>query len=185
MSNLEAFKAPHVARGWFVYMDLPSGESRLHTGVGTIEVLGHSWLGISDPIGGTLAGVSAVDQPKFGVASVVQLSVSGVNEDFYADVFNQSDDIEGHIAEIYFAVIDQETGQFLMRPQRYIRGFLSSPKHSRPDKRSRMVSINVENIFFRANQPFTGTWNNASQQELFAGDKGLERVGYSGSEAIK
>lgn len=185
MFNLDAFQAPHVARGWFVYMDLPVGESRLHTGIGTINILEHDWKGITNPIGGTLAGVSSVDQPKFGVAGVVSLSISGVDEEFYSDVFEQSDDIEGRVSELYFATIDQETGQFLTRPQRYIRGFLSSPKHARTDKRSRSVAVNVENIWFRSNQPFSGKWNNPNQQEIFPQDKGLQLVGYSGTETIR
>lgn len=175
----------HVARAWFVYMDLPSGESRTHTGIGTIETLGHEWKGVSDPIGGTLAGVSVVEEPKMGIAANVQLSLSGVNPEFYKEAFDLSEDIEAKRSELSFGVVDQETGHFIIAVRRYIRGFLSSPKHLRPEKQMRMVAINIENINFRANQPFSGKWNDPTQQKRYPGDLGLQYVGYSGSETIR
>ena len=100
--EFEALSAPHVGRAWFLYMDLPSGESRLHTGIGRYQIGGDEWRGVSDPIGGRLVSLGSIEEPRFGQASAIQVALSGADKEFIQSLHDYRGQVEGSRAELNF-----------------------------------------------------------------------------------
>jgi hypothetical protein len=180
---LDALASPHVARAWFVRLDLPTGEWRVHSGSGSVYIGGERWQGINDPIGGMLAGISTIEEPRFGSAVAVTLSLSGANSAFIQSVHATARDIEGRAADIYFAHFDLETQQIIggLQPL-FARGRMTSPSIEWQGIGVRTVSVTVESIWSTQNFAPGGMWNDAGQQRRFPGDRGLEFVGQKVSE---
>lgn len=180
---LDALSSPHVARAWFVRLDLPSGEWRVHTGSGSVYIGGERWQGITDPIGGTLVGISTIDEPRFGSAVAVTLTLSGPNEDFILSVHTNAREIEGRAADIYFAHFDTETQQIIggLQPL-FARGRMTAPSIEWQGVDFTRVSVTIESIWSTHNFAPGGMWNDAGQQRRYPGDRGLEFVGQKISE---
>lgn len=174
-------KAPHVARAWFGYFDLPSGEAWLHNGVGRVTVEGQEYRGITDPVGGQLVSVSAIEDPRFGQAAKVDIIIGGVNAAFFASVKADARDLEGRTAIVRFAVFDPETGAMrLFKPM--FPGKMSAPKLHRESISERYIGMTIEGFWSAMNYPFGGKWSPADQRRRYPGDKGLDFVGIKVSE---
>lgn len=181
-ADLDGLAAPHVGRAWFLEMDLPSGIHRLHNGTGRVSIGGHEWRGVTDPIGGQLVALSNVEEPRFGQAVAVQITLSGANREFFKSINDSARAIEGRRADLYFAVIDQETGEVLIGLKKLFPGKLSAPKTRWEGVGVRTVSVTIESIWSSQNYPFGGKWNGADQRRRYPGDKGLDFVGVKVSE---
>ncbi|WP_411033845.1 transcriptional regulator [Shinella sp. BYT-45] len=185
-AELEFLRRPHIARAWFADIDLPSGRWRLHNGVGRKTVGGQEWRGVSDPGGGQLVSIGAVEDPRFGQAAKIDIVLAGVNVAFLRSVKDQGRQIEGRLADVYWCAFDQETqevwpsGLKTMFP-----GFLSSPKISWSGIGSRTVLLTIESLWHSQNYPFGGKWTPADQRARFPGDKGLDYVGVKVQEIIR
>jgi hypothetical protein len=175
--EFDILSGPHVARAWFLEMDLPSGLSRVHSGVGTISIGGYDWRGVTDPIGGQLVELSAVEEPRFGQAVAVTITLSGANLAFFQSVKTDARAIEGVRADIYWAAFDGETGQYVIGLKKLFPGKITAPRLKWSGVGVRAVSITVESIWSSQNFGFGGRWNSADQQRRYAGDKGLDWVG--------
>lgn len=181
-ADLDRLAAPHVGRNWFLELHLPSGIHRLHNGTGRKTVGGHEWRGVTDPLGGQLVQMSAVEEPRFGQAVAVDITLSGANREFFQSVHATRAAIEGSRADIYFAVFDAETEEVLIGLRKLFPGRLSAPKLKWQGIGIRSVSITVESIWSSMNYPFGGKWNDADQRRRYPGDKGLQYVGVDVSE---
>lgn len=182
-ADIEALSQPHVARAWFAMLDLPSGVARLHSGVGTIPVGGFSWRGVSDPVGGRLVSLSGVEEPAFGQAAAVQITLTGADRDFLQSVHATRRQIEGREANVYWCAFDGETQQ----PVTGLRGLFTRGRMSAPSLHwaglgVRTVSLTIENIWASQNFAPGRKWNPADQQRLYPGDLGLDYVGQKVSE---
>lgn len=176
-ADLDALSAPHVGRAWFAALDLPSGLARLHNGVGRVMIGGHQWRGVTDPIGGRLVSLGEIEDPQFGSAPAVQITITGVDLDFVRSVKTMAREIEGRAADIHFAVFDPETADVLVPLRRLFPGIMSAPSISWEGPGQRSVSITVESLWSGQNFPPGGKWNNADQQRRFPGDLGLAFMG--------
>lgn len=184
-ADLDRLAAPHVARAWFLWADLPSGEAWLHNGMGNITVAGQKWRGVADPLSGRLATLSAIEEPRFGAAAAVEIGLVAANAEFLASVHATRAAIEGRDAQLSFAVFDQETGDFLTGLKLMVRGRLTSPRIKWSGIGSRLVTITLESIWSSQNFPFGGKWNGADQRRRYPGDKGLDFVGVEVTETLK
>lgn len=169
--------APHVARAWLAVLDLPAGTVYLHSGVGTVTVMGHDWLGVADP--GNAARLVAVDQikePRFGAAAAVTFTLAGVTAEFMRSI--RLTNVEGRAAEVYWAAFDPEDGQVIGSPVLlFPRGRMTAPSRKRQGIGTRIVSLTVENVWSGLNYAPGGRWNQADQRRRYPGDKGLDFVG--------
>lgn len=186
-SEMELLARPHCARAWFVTLDLPSGISYLHSGVSRITIDGQEWLPVSDPVSGRLVSISQVEEPAFGQAAAVTVTLSGASREFIQSVHATAREIEGRAADIYWAAFDAETQQIsaLGLKKLFPRGRMTSPAIQWAGIGVRTVSITIENIFAAQNFPPGGRWNNAGQLQRYPGDLGLEYIGVEISETWK
>jgi hypothetical protein len=178
---------PHIARAWFAGLDLPSGFSRLHSGFGRVTIGSDVWLGVSDPISGRLVGVEQVEEPTFGQAAAVTLTVSGANKEFIQSVKADARAIEGRSADIYWAAFDPETQTLWSKGlvKLFPRGRMTAPAIQWSGIGIRTVSITVESSWATQNFAPGGRWNSAGQRQRFPDDLGLDYVGIDVQEGWK
>lgn len=177
-AEIALLAAPHVARAWFVMLDLPSGVSRLHSGVGRVQAGGYEWRGVTDPIGGRLLSIDGVEEPAFGQAAAITLTLTGANRDFLRSVDIAAREIEGRSADVYWAAFDGETQQLIVGLKKLFgRGRMSAPSLQWQGIGLRTVSLTIESLWSSQNFPPGGRWNGAGQRRRFAGDLGLDFVG--------
>jgi hypothetical protein len=182
-AELDVLAAPHVARAWFAMLDLPSGLARLHSGVGTVTVGGFDWRGVTDPIGGRLVSLSGVEEPAFGQAAAVSITLTGADKEFLQSVHATRRQVEGRPANIYWCAFDGETQKPLLALKGlFTRGRMSAPSIQSSGIGVRTISLTVENIWASQNFAPGRKWNPADQQRLYPGDKGLDYVGQKVSE---
>lgn len=179
--DMSLLSGPHVARCWFGDFDLPSGRQRLHSGVGQVVAGGYTWKGVSDPIGGQLVSISDVEDPRFGQAAKIDITISSVNLEFFRSVKGDARGIEGRPATIYFGMFDPETEDLIMFRQLF-PGFMSSPSLHRHGVGGRYIGLTIESFWEAQNYPFGGRWSPADQRRRYAGDKGLDLIGVKVSE---
>ncbi|WP_353641315.1 transcriptional regulator [Mesorhizobium sp. WSM2239] len=181
-ADLDRLAGPHVARAWFLEMDLPAGLTRLHSGTGRKTVGGFEWRGVTDPIGGQLVSLSGIEEPRFGQAVAVSVTLSGANADFFKSVHTDARAIEGKRADLYWATFDGETGEVLIGLKKLFPGKITSPSLQWQGIGLRTVSITIESIWSSQNYAVGGKWNGADQRRRYPGDKGLDFVGVKVSE---
>jgi hypothetical protein len=171
-------RAPHIARAWFALLDLPSGPSRLHSGVGRVQAGGYEWRGVTDPVGGRLLSLEGVEEPAFGQAAAVTITLSGADIAFLRSVDIAADAIEGRLAELSWAMFDGETQEIIGGLKKlFPRGRMSAPQLQWQGLGRRIVSLTIESAWSSQNFPPGGRWNGADQRRRHAGDKGLDFVG--------
>ena len=177
-TDAATLKGPHIARAWFAVLDLPSGMSYLHSGTGRITVGGQEYRGVSDPVGGRLVSIGQVDEPQFGQAASVEITLTGVTKAFLQSVHSTAAQIEGRSANVYWAAFDGETQQIktALIPV-FPFGRMTRPKINFQGIGTRIVTITIESIWQAKNFPPGGRWTPADQRARFSGDKGLDRVG--------
>lgn len=182
----EFLRRPHIARAWFLRLGLPSGTWRLHNGVGRKVVGGVEWRGVTDLGGQQLVAISAVEDPRFGQAAKVDITLAGINVNFLRSVKDQAREIEGAPADLYWCAFDQETHEpWSGGLKKLFPGYLSSPKRQSQGIGLRTVSFTIETLWQSQNFVFGGSWTDADQQQRYPGDKGLQYVGVKVTEVIK
>lgn len=176
-TDAEKLARPHVARAWFATLDLPSGLARLHSGCGNVVVAGETWRGVTDPLGGRLVSISAVEEPVFGSAAAVTITLSGASKEFIQSVHATRHEIEGRAATIAWAAFDQETEEVILGPvSLFPRGRMTSPAIHWQGIGLRTVSITIESLWQSQNFAPGGRWNDADHQRRFPGDRAFEYV---------
>lgn len=180
--QMNALAAPHVARAWFLYADLPAGPAYWHNGVGRKSIGGQEYLGVTSPIGGQLVNIASVEDPRFGQAAVTSITLSGANREFFQSVHDTARAIEGRQARLYWAAFNQETEEVIGGLVEMVRGFLTAPSLVWQGIGSRMVSINLVGLWEGQNYQFGGRWTDADQRRRYLGDKGLQYVGVKVAE---
>jgi hypothetical protein len=177
-ADMELLARPHVARSWFAQLDLPSGMHYLHSDVGRVTIDGIEWLGVSDPLSGRFVALSQVEEPSFGQAPAITITLSGANREFIQSVHATAREIEGRPANIYWAAFDGETQQIIIGLKKlFPLGRMTSPSIQWSGIGQRTVSITIESAFATQNFAPGGRWNMAGQLQRYPGDVGLEYVG--------
>lgn len=184
-AELEALRAPHVARAWFAEFDLPGGLLRLHSGIGLVPLAGHEWTGIDDPLGGVLLSVSQVQEPRLGSAATVTFTLSGASLAFLQEVRASRRQVEGRPARVWWQMFDQETQTPIgsLVPI-FPKGRMTSPAFALDGIGGRALTITVESVWSGQNFAPGGRWNDAGQRARVPGDRGLEYVGVEVKEVL-
>lgn len=176
-----ALAGPHVGRAWFADITLPTTSPatrlRLHNGVGTVTLGGYEWRGVTDPIGGRLVSVSEVEDPQYGQAPAVTIGLTGVDLEFLRSIRATARDLEGAPCDMYWCMVDPETGDVLISLKRLFPGTLSAPVITLAGPGRRGIGFTVESIWSAKNFKPGRRWNSADQQRLYPGDLGLDFMG--------
>lgn len=175
--DFEALSALYVQMAWFAHVDLPSGERRLHTGMGPIEIGGHEWEGISDPFGGQLVSLGAVEEVYFGQAPAVDVVMSGANRAFLKSIWDDRHAIEGCACDLYFATFDAESGEQIVLFRKMMTGRLTGLRVLLSGPVVRAISLKIASRFEGLNFPAIGAmWSPVGQRQRHAGDLGLDYI---------
>ena len=184
--EIDELARPHVIRAWFVVLDLPAGVRRLHNGAGTVFIGGYQWLGVSDPVGGRLVGLSNIEEPAFGQASAVTITLTGVDYAFLREFWDARRAVEGRQADIYWAAFDAETQQPVTGLiALYAKGQLTSPARQRSGLGRATITITIENIWASQNFTTGQRWSPAGRREAYPGDLAMDFVNVKVNEVIK
>ncbi|RIK83558.1 MAG: transcriptional regulator [Hyphomicrobiales bacterium] len=184
--DFEALSGLYIQPAWFAHVDFPSGERRLHTGMGPVEIGGHEWEGVSDPFGGQLVGLGAVEEPYFGQAPAVDVVMSGANREFLKSVWDDRHAIEGCSCDLYFATFDAETGEPVVMFRRMMQGRLTAPRVVINGPVVRAISLKIVGEFEGLNFPTMGSmWSPTGQRQRHSGDKGLDYINADVVEVYK
>ena len=176
-ADLDALSGPHVQRAWFCEVFFPAGTRRYHTGLGKVTIGGKTWDGVSDPFGGALVSIGGIEEPRFGQAVKTDILFSGASKVFLGSIWENKATIEGVQADVYFAVMDCETGDVLIDLKKVLPGKLTAPGISFLGVAIRAIKIKIISVWEGLNFPKTGAmWSPAGQRERFAGDKGLDFI---------
>jgi len=176
-ADMERLSGPHVARAWFAEIDLPSGLVRAHNGVGRFAIGGHEWRGVTDPAGGQLVSISAVEDPRFGQAASVTIILGPISAAAWKDIKQTARQIEGRRCDLYWAAIDPETGEIDVSLKKKFPGKISAPALHRAGVGTRYASFTIESIWQSQNYSFGGKWNPSDQERRYPGDKGGQFIG--------
>jgi hypothetical protein len=175
--EMAALSGPHVQRVMLAHVSFPSGERRLHTGMGPLVMGGYTWEGVSDPFGGQLVGLTGLEEPRFGRAVAVDAVFSGANKTFLKSIWDDRHSIEGVSCDLYFAVVDAETGDVLIPMKRLLRGKLSAARFQFVRSSIRAFTNKIVSIWEGLNFAVTGAmWSPAGQRARYPGDKGMDLV---------
>lgn len=172
-----ALSGLYVQMGWFADVDFPSGRRRLHTGMGPVEIGGYEWEGISDPFGGQLVGLGAIEEPYFGQAPVVDVVFSGANKAFFKSIWDDRRALEGCSCDLYFATFDAETGEQIITFRQMMSGRLTGLRLLINGPVIRAVSLKIASEFEGLNYPAVGSmWSPVGQAKRHPGDTGLDYI---------
>ncbi|MFC6487372.1 transcriptional regulator [Nitratireductor sp. GCM10026969] len=176
-ADRQYLSGPHVARLWFAELDLPSGLRRLHNGVGRITVGGHEWTGITNPGGLHLVQLEEVEEPRFGQAPSVGLTLGGITKDAWKEIKTMAREIEGARCDLFWAAFNPEYAEVEISLKKMFPGKLSSPALHRQGIGVRFATFTVESLWQSQNYPFGGRWNASDQERRYPGDKGGQFIG--------
>ena len=182
--DLDLLSGPHVARIWFLEVDLPSGIQRYHNGIGRVQTGGHEWIGVTNPVGQFVA-VDAVQNVRFGQAAAVTVTIAAADASFFKSMREAARSIEGRRADIYWAAFDPESEQQTISLKKLFPGRISAITVVRQGVGTRIVQFNIEDMWQAQNYPFGGRWSPADQRRRYPGDKGLDYVGVKVQEQFK
>jgi hypothetical protein len=175
-TDYDRLAGPHVARLWFAEIELSSGTKRYHGGVGRITAGGHVWTGVTDPLSGQLVNVAAVEDPRFGQAAAVAITIGGISKEFWTEIKQTARQMEGDRCDLFWASFDPETGVIDITLKKMFPGKLSAPALFRA-LGVRHCVFTVESLWQSQNYPFGGRWNSADQERRFPGDLGGQFIG--------
>lgn len=175
--DLDKLSRLHVQRAIFARVQFPSGERRLHTGLGKVVVGGEEWEGVTDPFGGQMVSLDAIEEPWFGHAPAIDVVISGANRQWLKQMWDDWDTLDGVQCDLYFAVFDAETGETLIGLKPLFEGRLTAPRFSFLGATIRFVQAKIVSVFEGLNFPSVdAAWSPAGQRKRYPGDKGLDLI---------
>lgn len=175
--DLAYLRGPHVARCWFLELALPDRTVRYHNGVGKITLSALEWTGVTDPVGGQFVAVDAVEDPRFGQAPAVTITLVSPSLTFFQEMKDIARDLEGRVANLFWGAFDPETEQLDIGLRKLFPGRVSAPRLRRTSSGLRAVTVTIESIWQAQNYPSGGRWSPTGLQQRNAGDRGGEFIG--------
>lgn len=143
-----------------------SGHLRMFSGTGTMVYNGETYYGF-----GKLGRISPIEEGVELSASGVNVSLSGLPGDVISTALGEH--YQGRSAIIYIALLDPDY-VVIGQPVILFQGRLDNMQITLGETAE--VSLNVENPLRDWERPRERRYNNADQQAVYPGDKGLEFV---------
>jgi hypothetical protein len=149
----------------FVELMFDDGAVRFHSEVGDIAWGGNTYTGA-----GRLGGISAVEEESELARSPLNLSLSGLPTDLLSVLLNQH--YQGRQATVYLGYLNLTTNVLVDDPFILHRGRMDTPQFEQGETLA--INLSVESRFAAWDRPVSRRFNNADQQSLYPGDRGLE-----------
>ena len=168
-----------VGRAVLVRMHFDGGIERYHNGQGRLVTLeGERFLGVGDAGGTRVVSIGPIQEARAGVASKVDIMLSGVDLAFWRQVYQAGDTWEGRAVDILLQLFDASGQSLIGEPQTIFEGTLSVPSLPRPRGDLRQVTLTVESDLWSSRAVAVyGTLSDADQKRRSAGDTALQYIG--------
>lgn len=163
-ANATAVAAAHVRMLIFAKIELDSGTLYLHNSIGTITWDSQDWLGVGD-FGGVQAWEEGSDISPYGFYAILSLIDSGLAASAL------SEDISGRDITVYVGTLDDD-GALNSDPDVVLAGQVDVPQIVAGAENA--IRLSCESHIARVSRPSGLVYSHATQQQLFAGDMGLE-----------
>lgn len=155
-----------------------SGTEGYHAGPGTIVFDGLKYLGVTDPGSKRAVKVDAVEEPRAGVASRVEITLSGVDSGFMKQVRSGAEPMEGKSADLMLGIWDSATKQAVGPAIPFFPfGKLTQPTWKAEASGVRSLMIGLESWFMARNAAVAGTYTGPDQRRRSSGDTACDFVG--------
>ena len=163
-----AFAESTVEMVFLFYADFPSGAVRVWTGIGNLELLQETWLGVGD-----LISIPEIEESTDTNIKRVSVKLSGLNPTLLSAL--QDDDYHHRDGEIYLALVN-ENG-IINDPYLMFKGRLDSDEIDL-DSETATVTLKVVDFMADLLKPRPWRYTHEDQQALHPGenDLGLEFV---------
>jgi len=154
--------------------DFPSGHLRLFSGTGYVTYNDNLFTGW-----GSLGKISAIEEGVELSASGLSVSLSGLPGAIVSTALGEH--YQGRLAVLYIAMLDEDY-QVIGSPVVLFRGRMDNMPITLGTTCD--ISLNIENPLRDWERPKERRYNNADQQAVWPGDKGLEFVEQTVKEEI-
>lgn len=181
-ANQTASQADTIHPVLFVELMFDSAPVRFHSELGDIAWVGNTYTGT-----GVLGQVSAADEDSELARTPITLSLSGLpidNPDGESELISVllNEQYQGRQATVYLGYLDLTTRELVDDPFILYRGRMDTPQVELGE--SVGIQLNVESRFAAWDRARGRRYNNADQQSLYPGDRGLEFVEQSVGKEI-
>lgn len=145
----------------FVYLDLDSGEIRVHTDVGTITWGANDWLGVGD-----FGSIETLREGADLSAYEIELVLSGLDADLLSEAL--ATDYYGKTATLYVGARNQDTGALVADPDQIWTGRIDNAQISIGDNNA--IRLTCESELALLDKRSGRTFSDADLQNEYAGD---------------
>lgn len=168
---IEAIAEGHrVHAALFVENQFNDATSYNWTGLGSIDLAGHTWIGT-----GELVKIGALQFGADDAAPGLTMTLSGVNPDFIKEA-RTLPSVHGLEQFIYLQFFDEDDLQPIGDLYELDRRFLDVIGYSIQGPGVASISLSSESEWTGLNTASYQDWSNADQTALFPGDRGLEYI---------
>lgn len=158
-------------------LDFKSGFLRLHSGAGDKILFGNTYKGI-----GGFGRISAIEEKAELGATIVELSISGIENNSNNVNIVLTENYRNRPATIYLVFIDSD-GEIVPDPTILFRGFMDNALITQGKELS--VTVRVNSIMADWDRAKVSRYTNEEQQDRFPADRGLEFVPQMVEKEIK
>ncbi len=173
-----------IGRAVLVRMHFDDGVERYHNGQGRLVTQdGERFLGVGDAGGTRVVSIGAIQEARAGVASTVDIMLSGVDLAFWREVYRAGDTWEGVPVDILIQLFEPSGQALIGLPQIIFEGALSVPSLLRPRGDLRQITLTVESDLWSSRAVAVyGTLSDADQKRRSPGDSALQYIGENGPD---
>ncbi|MCE9566375.1 MAG: hypothetical protein K8U57_30495 [Planctomycetes bacterium] len=174
-ANQTASQATTIHPVLFVDLMFDDGAVRFHSELGDITWGGNTYTGT-----GRLGGLSAMEEESELARSPLSMTLSGLPTDLLSVLLNQQ--YQGRKATVYLGYLNLTTRVLVDDPFILHRGRMDTPQVQQGEDLT--IRLSVDSRFAAWDRPLSRRYNNADQQSLYPGDRGLEFVEQSVEKQI-
>jgi hypothetical protein len=175
-TNQAAAELPHVEHVHFVDMDLPSGDLRLHTRIGTVSWGGFDWLGV-----GKFGDISDIDEDAALRPSGVTVTLSGVDSALITSALTE--DFHGRSIAVYEGFLNLTTMALVDTPETKFKGLMDFMSiELGPNGGS--ITVQCEGELARWQRHRGSLYTHESQQAIYSGDRGFDQIPFTQNRKI-
>lgn len=172
-SVAEAMMQPHVNMVMAAEFMFDSGVSRVHTGVGEIQIGGYVYFGV-----GTLGEVGEITEENNTSASKLSVTLSGIEAQQIGIVLNEN--VIGRAVNCYVAVFDDS--HKTIASNLIFRGIIANSALRAGTESA--ISYTISNVFEEWQKGKPWRYTDESQQKLHPGDRIMRYVAQMAERSI-
>lgn len=148
--------------------EFDSGDLNLHTGLGTLEYNGDTYIGA-----GQLLNITSAKETETLQAENMKFTLSGELQSLLSLALQEP--YQNRPVNVWFAPIDYQAGTVISNPYRIFRGFMDTMDIA-DDGTYTEISVNAESELIRYTIPKNVFYTDEVQKARYSGDTGMSYV---------